>query len=282
MTHGVARASVRRGTRTGFTLIEVLVVVAIIALLISILLPSLSAAKEQARRVSCASNMHQTGLSINTYAMNSKGGLPHYRNIAGEENKLKSPLDNRYFHRDDGTSSTATSVLDPYYFTNLGHLWRARQLKDGKVLYCPSEKNRFYTYDSYMPFPTRNDVGMEGHSYIRVSYNYNPHVKVNMDPRPKFSSLPDYQRLYTDLHRMPTGRTLLVDLLTGGKTNFAHLMGRQGGWNVGLADGSVLFRRTNKSLETLQDINSNYNLFLRTLESLERGLVVASGDMFPD
>ncbi|MBI4580927.1 MAG: type II secretion system protein [Planctomycetes bacterium] len=43
----------------GFTLIEVLVVVAIIALLVSILLPSLKAAREQARSAVCLSNLKQ-------------------------------------------------------------------------------------------------------------------------------------------------------------------------------------------------------------------------------
>ena len=51
-----ARTSAKR-TPKGFTLIEVLVVVAIIALLISILLPSLSRAREQARKVACMANM---------------------------------------------------------------------------------------------------------------------------------------------------------------------------------------------------------------------------------
>lgn len=66
----------RRGAWRGFTLIEVLVVVAIIALLISILLPSLARAREQAKRVQCGSNVHQQLLVCIMYAHGYKGGLP--------------------------------------------------------------------------------------------------------------------------------------------------------------------------------------------------------------
>jgi len=55
-------------TKKGFTLIELLVVVAIIALLISILLPSLSRARELAKRLVCAANIKGIGTAEKIYA----------------------------------------------------------------------------------------------------------------------------------------------------------------------------------------------------------------------
>ena len=66
----------RRRTPSAFTLVELLVVVAIVSLLIAILLPSLGRAREQARRVQCASNLRQVALATVMYANNNGGVMP--------------------------------------------------------------------------------------------------------------------------------------------------------------------------------------------------------------
>ena len=55
----------------GFTLVELLVVIAIIALLMSILMPSLSRAKEQARKIICQNNLKEISLGDQMYAQDS-------------------------------------------------------------------------------------------------------------------------------------------------------------------------------------------------------------------
>ena len=77
-------AAERRGQRgRAFTLIELLVVVAVIALLLAILMPSLGAAREQARTAVCAAHLHQIGLAGIAYAENERGWFAGSPNTSG-------------------------------------------------------------------------------------------------------------------------------------------------------------------------------------------------------
>jgi len=67
--------------RAGFTLIELLVVVAIIALLIALLLPSLGQAREQAKLVKCAANLHAIGIGLMNYASSNNDLTPQAENF---------------------------------------------------------------------------------------------------------------------------------------------------------------------------------------------------------
>jgi prepilin-type N-terminal cleavage/methylation domain-containing protein len=77
--------------RKGFTLIELLVVVAIIALLISILLPSLSRARELAKRVTCGSNMRGIGQGMNIYANDNYEWFPIHYTASAYQNAAAAP-----------------------------------------------------------------------------------------------------------------------------------------------------------------------------------------------
>jgi prepilin-type N-terminal cleavage/methylation domain-containing protein len=67
------RPGVRVERRHGFTLIELLVVVAIVSILLAIILPSMSQARAQARRVQCSSNLAHLGKAFHMYAADNRG-----------------------------------------------------------------------------------------------------------------------------------------------------------------------------------------------------------------
>lgn len=66
----------RGPSKAGFTLVELLVVIAVIAILASLILPALGRAKAQAARTICLSNQHQIGFAYHMYTSDNSESYP--------------------------------------------------------------------------------------------------------------------------------------------------------------------------------------------------------------
>jgi prepilin-type N-terminal cleavage/methylation domain-containing protein/prepilin-type processing-associated H-X9-DG protein len=94
-------------SRRGFTLVELLVVIGIIALIVSMLLPAVNRARQQAIAVDCASQLKQLGIALQIYAENNKGLYPTW---SGWQTYPNSGVG-----EDDTLDLAWTEQLEPYY-----------------------------------------------------------------------------------------------------------------------------------------------------------------------
>ena len=147
---------------SGFTLVELLVVVGIIAVLISILLPALSKARDAARKTACLSNLRQVHQLIAMYANEYKDRVPvGYRGQKQFNSMIYS-----------GTAGR---------FVLFGLVRTAGYMPDPNVYFCPAENDpRSILGSDVNPWPP----GPEGNPATNVAagYGFRPEVDIPDDP----------------------------------------------------------------------------------------------------
>jgi prepilin-type processing-associated H-X9-DG protein len=208
-----------------------LVVIGIIAVLIAILLPSLSRAREQAKRVQCLSNLRQVHLAFVEYAGLNRDQVPiGYRTTIKQFNSMIY-------------SGTAKQ------FVLFGRLYVAGMMKNPQAFFCPAENDGKYLFETadnpWPPGPEGDPARNVNAGYAMNADHFIPDDLVGAPPR----SLPRLNNFRAGALR-PTppadpvaperyaNGPLLADLMAGGE----YLQRRhKAGLNALYADGSAVW-----------------------------------------
>ena len=190
--------------RSGFTLVELLVVIAIIALLLSILMPSLQAARASAKKVVCASNTKQLLLGLTLYDQDARC-LPNAYRAASSITDV--PPDGWWF-------TSTSNPTQPKVSPGIGYPWFWQQISgkyvsaQWKVYRCPA---------STCPAP--QDTGRKDAPY---GGNYGCNVNLMTRPAsPAYAGLPATAAFPTARIvsiRRPANVALMFD--SGGETMY--------------------------------------------------------------
>jgi prepilin-type N-terminal cleavage/methylation domain-containing protein/prepilin-type processing-associated H-X9-DG protein len=175
--------------KSGFTLVELLVVISIIALLLAVLVPSLNQAREQGRKTVCRSNLKGIGTGILIYPnYDPNGTLPPSDYTGKEKETVPKSYDHQPWmaYRAYGVNVKTNEIRGPF---NLARLYAKGICPDGKVFYCPgfarvaASVKEHFAYEDYCsaghPWPWLADyllgtASSSGGVTVRAGYYYVP------------------------------------------------------------------------------------------------------------
>ncbi|MCP4743857.1 MAG: prepilin-type N-terminal cleavage/methylation domain-containing protein, partial [Actinomycetales bacterium] len=122
----------RRGccSRPGFSVIELVVVLAVIVVLTSLLLPGLEVARKGARRLVCASNQRQIGVSFLIFGRDNNDRLPESRFQA-----VNRPANMMALNTGDLDDEVGVAGFD-----GIGMLWKERYIDSPASCFCPAHR----------------------------------------------------------------------------------------------------------------------------------------------
>lgn len=178
----------RLAARTGFTLVELLVVIGIIALLISMLLPALNKARFSAKVVACGSNHRQIYAAMVMYANDNNGYLPGTCAVGGDYN-----WGSVYGVQGDGNLQSGRYPWEPsslpawagVKWFGIGQLLEGKYLPPNRVVTCTdfytTKSNSFEKFDGF-DLPELYDKLMNGeYAFISGSYVLNTYPYYSSD-----------------------------------------------------------------------------------------------------
>ncbi len=145
----ISNVQCKSDANRGFTLIELLVVISIIAVLMSIMMPALRKAKDQASRITCSANLKQMGVATGVY-LNEHRYLWHDF-VVGDRTSSNFPGSINYLIYDGQRFNRASNPPFPGgRWVNHGKLFEMGYIGTAKAFYCPSDDKRgTMSYDYY-------------------------------------------------------------------------------------------------------------------------------------